>query len=222
MPTSWRELSISITCTAIPKVGETNPGTVLPSFCPERHIQSDKSFCIGLDRPLVESPEDAELFWSNLHDFLRLQSFAHKTKKWPPKHAFDHGGAAEHQQRAESIAKLLDIESAYQDATAGLPSWITTPKTRYLDENGELIDRRKYCPLGCRHKRKKHRLTRRKCGRELEVQRLIIEEQLRRRELFKYWLACKTEGKVCCQSMSDCPLRLSEQELKKKYATFIT
>jgi hypothetical protein len=59
-------------------VGETIAGQMLPRACPERHIKSDATFCLGLRAgENVDTPEDAANWWGKLHVFLTCQDTAH-------------------------------------------------------------------------------------------------------------------------------------------------
>ena len=76
--TPWTEggLSLRIFGDPKPRVSEDIPGTALPARCPERHIQWDKSFCLGLRYMDVRSQSDAAQWWEQLRQFS-------SAKAWP-------------------------------------------------------------------------------------------------------------------------------------------
>lgn len=86
-------------------------GGQLPSFCPDRHINSDGSFCLGwgpTSPSTVADPASAERWWIMVIRFLRLQVTADETRKWiNGNNDWAHGDAAEHQARAEAAAEAL-------------------------------------------------------------------------------------------------------------------
>ena len=60
-------------------VREESPGTKFPARCPERHIQRDQTFCLGLHTLEVVSDETAIQWWEQLRQYLCCQSIAEKT-----------------------------------------------------------------------------------------------------------------------------------------------
>lgn len=81
----------------------------IPSFCPERHINSDGTFCLGWSESghdPISSSEDAHRWWSTILQFLRLQIRSERLKRWPGQE-WAHGDAALHQHRAEELCKSL-------------------------------------------------------------------------------------------------------------------
>lgn len=81
----------------------------LPDFCPQLHINSDGTFCLGWDGEIngkITDQASAQAWWQRLHNFLRLQERAKIKKTWPSKE-WAHGQAAPYQQKAEHIANLL-------------------------------------------------------------------------------------------------------------------
>lgn len=191
-----------------PSVGELRPGTALPARCPERHIQHDQTFCVGLRPITITTTREANDWWRQLEQYLRCQGAAQSTHVWPPNHALDHGGAGIHHERALKIAAELEITEEYLSARLDEPSWITSRDIRLLDKRDRPINGRAPCPRGCRVKgRPAHAVLRRNCPRRSKLLALVIEERKRRHELKRYWDFVKTQGVVCCGTMRDCPLR---------------
>ncbi|MGN6424292.1 MAG: E2 domain-containing protein [Asticcacaulis sp.] len=83
--TIWVSSGISLTITGKVTsiaVTETTPGMILPSFCPERHINGDSSFCLGLKPVRPDDPNSAALWWLHLLQYLQCQSTAAKVGIW--------------------------------------------------------------------------------------------------------------------------------------------
>jgi hypothetical protein len=58
------------------KVFERITKKTLPEFCPERHINDDGSFCLGLRAGEGITEETARAWWAKLHAFLLCQETA--------------------------------------------------------------------------------------------------------------------------------------------------
>jgi hypothetical protein len=85
---------------------------LLPSFCPERHINHDGTFCLGWGddaAPAVVDVDSAEVWWGLVLDFLRLQMRAARARKWTGP-GWAHGSAAVHQLAAEKAAEKLGAD----------------------------------------------------------------------------------------------------------------
>jgi len=207
---AWEEsgLELVVRGKPVPIVAERVPGTDLPARCPERHVQGDRTFCVGLDRPAVGGRDDAGLWWEHLRQYVLCQSVAKATGVWPPNHALDHGDAGGHHRNALEIASRLGIEDEYIAAYQDEPSWITDPDLRLLGRKDEPINGREPCPRGCRVRgRPTVPKIRRKCRWRADLLRLVIEERKRRVELVRYWESVRKAGIVCCRTMRSCPLR---------------
>ncbi|MGC1271581.1 MAG: E2 domain-containing protein [Croceibacterium sp.] len=192
-----------------PKVCEDVPGTKLPTRCPERHIQDDQTFCLGLHHLQVRSMEQATQWWEQLRQYLICQRAAQQTGIWPPAHALDHGDAGIHHERALAIAKQAGITDEYASARLGEPSWITNPSFHFVDKRGQLINGRALCPRGCL-KRGRGRLSpalRIDCSRRKLLGELIDRERRRQVALAEYWKTMIASGQGCCRTMRNCPLR---------------
>jgi hypothetical protein len=85
----------------------------LPSFCPERHINSDGSFCLywsGDQNLEVVDAASATAWWETLHEFLKIQERAENKRKWPVEIGWAHGEAAIYQKKAEDAAAKIGTE----------------------------------------------------------------------------------------------------------------
>lgn len=86
-------------------------GTHLPSFCPDRHINSDRTFCLGWGPTAPSTVVDltsAKEWWATVIRFLARQVIANERRRWiNGPHDWAHGDAAAHQSRAETAAEAL-------------------------------------------------------------------------------------------------------------------
>lgn len=105
----------------VPKVREDPARSQrLPAFCPERHINDDRTLCLfwhgGEDAVAVRDLDTARAWWSAMIQNLERQIFAERYRRWPGRPRA-HGDAAFHQARAEAAAgafgasMLRDLES---------------------------------------------------------------------------------------------------------------
>ena len=209
----WMEgLQLHIFGDPKPKVREMVPGTDLPARCPERHIQFDKTFCLGLRYLTVRSASDANNWWTQLHQFIRCQMVAERTRVWPPNQALDHGDAGQHHEKALKLANEAGLDDEYAAARLGEPSWITDPTLHLFDKEGKPINGRALCPRGClrRARGRKVRTLRADCDKRAVIVELAHTEKKRRGALEEYWQHVFGEGIKCCRTMRDC--RLAEHE----------
>lgn len=189
-------------------VREEMPGTKFPARCPERHIQQDQTFCLGIHNLAVTSDETAMQWWEQLRQFIYCQSTAEKTGIWPPAHSLDHGEAGIFHEKAILAARELGIVDEYTAAYIGEPSWITDPDLRFFDKTGKPINGRAPCPMGCRHQsRRRWPVLRKDCKRRTLVLELVQSEQKRKACLAEYWAKARANGEVCCGRMRNCGLR---------------
>lgn len=105
-------------------VRETVCGARLPCTCPERHINYDGSFCLGLDRPAIETEADVERFWNGLRAYLLAQQFAERNKRWPTGRGLSHGEAAYRQLDAEKAAERAGLSAVYNIAIEHREGWL--------------------------------------------------------------------------------------------------
>lgn len=189
------------------RVGEVIRGAALPAFCPERHINPDGSFCLGLRAgEAVVDADSAEIWWDYLHRFLELQRVASNTGLWPDPESLDHGDAGEHHAAALLAARDLGIEEEYELARMGEPSWMTEPLPRTDAAGRRVLNGRAPCPRGCTHAGGRPWL-RRACARSASVTGLLHHERLRRKELAAFWRRIADSGLPCCGTMAACPMR---------------
>jgi hypothetical protein len=151
----------------------------LPCACPERHINSDGSFCLGPEHARIDTVASAEKWWAELAGYLELQLRADETGSWSREYAWPHGDAAAAQERLEA-------------ARRGLPASVATTRVR---RDGLLVGRRLRCPCG-----KKRQL--RRCHEKAILSLMALEAQVAREEA-AFW---KTWSRPCCRTMASCPL----------------
>jgi len=86
-------------------------GNNLPRFCPDRHINSDGSFCLGWgdNNPnAIDGVDAAQIWWSTLVRYLAHQVSATKSRRWPGRqNDRAHGDAAKYQASAEVAASRI-------------------------------------------------------------------------------------------------------------------
>ncbi|MBD8548270.1 hypothetical protein IFT82_16205 [Sphingomonas sp. CFBP 8760] len=166
-------------------VAEAVPGSLLPRSCPERHVNSDGSFCLGLE-PFGCTVDQVDDFWAKLRSYLLCQQFADVRGLWPTGRWLSHGEAAHHQLAAEAAAERAGLARRYREALEfGI---------------GRLAG-----PLpagGCSRRPPERRSSRRLALEEL------VDAEIRRREaevafadLYLNW------GPRCCRTMRVCPIR---------------
>ncbi len=90
------------------KVREIN--NQFPDFCPNRHINRNGYFCLGLDEDLKELSIDE--WFVIVKDFLKAQLIVEKRRSWPKAFKeWSHGHAAIYQRKVEEILGGLNISS---------------------------------------------------------------------------------------------------------------
>ena len=194
-PWTTRPLDLMILSASCPVVRETQPGTRFPAFCPDRHIQGDRTFCVGLRRRPVDSLRRAREWWADLDQYLACQAIAEATRLWPPQNALDHGQAGLYHQRALKLAERLGIIDTYLDAYFDQPSWITSTGLTKLGERkvrltGPVIARAPAVKGGRK-------------GRLLLLE-LVMVERARRKALKAYKAVIANGNQPCCGAMRDC------------------
>lgn len=191
-----------------PIVSESKPGTLFPARCPERHIETGGSFCLGLDRPAVDDEQTATEWWEALRHHLMCQRMAHRTGIWPEAFALDHGDAGIWHKKALELAESLELEEEYAAAHAEEASWITGAQFKLEHNDGRPINGRAPCHLGCTW-RKRGRMVPRlrvECDRREQILELVAIEKKRREELAEYWRSVRRAGTTCCGTMRNCEL----------------
>lgn len=162
---------------------EAVPGTSIPAFCPDRHLNGDETFCLGLER-FDQSEAGFEDFWAKLRSYLLCQQYADRHGVWPTGRGLSHGDAAHAQIEAESHAEAANLARSYRRALEFGTGRLA----------GDLIG------LGTRLANDE------KPGRAA-LRRLIFAELERRRQdaLFLDWVLSR--GLPCCGTMKHCPVK---------------
>lgn len=194
-------------------VSEREIGNTLPACCPERHINPDGSFCIGLRAGEGITAKTAPAWWDKLHVFLLCQETAAETGFWPSEAQLSHGEAGEMQLAAEDAADQLGLRAAYREAVAFDTGLIASGLRKINANTGALRNGRSACI--CRRTDRHGRvLLRRDCHRG-GVGCPIVLENRRRAMVDRYWRGLR--GQVtCCATMQECPLRNIADKGRKK------
>ncbi|MBS0234246.1 MAG: hypothetical protein JSR99_12270 [Proteobacteria bacterium] len=194
-------------------VGVGESGTkVLPKFCPDRHINSDGTFCLGYPAPQVSTTDEAVVWWGLLKDYIELQRVASRTGRWPPKRWLSHGDAGgSFHIKALETAKRLGIEEDYYRNLQGEAVWFTDPWLRLDRTKTRLVNGRSPCPMGCRDRRG-YPILRRNCLHKDDVVTLVRSEALRRKGEAAFWAKMRSEGVKCCGTMKTCPLKIDGKD----------
>ncbi len=188
------------------KVFEAIPGTRLPPACPERHINYDGSFCVGLNEgKQITNAVEAEKWWVLLGDYLRFQQAAEKYRRWPPGHWLSHGKAALAHLELEKIASQVGWEDEVFSAIEFRQGWLSRNLPRVRRSSDMLVNQRAPCPRGCASKGKA--ILRRNCPNRAVVFRLVKAELDRRDYENLFVEEFKQEGFQCCGTMAKCPFR---------------
>lgn len=178
------------------------PSNLLPSSCPERHINEDTSFCLGYEagRQVIDADTGGQ-WWEKLRSFLLCQDTATSTGHWPDYAALAHGAAAFFQMEGEAAARQLDKLEDFKSAMHG-GGWVSDNVWQVMDDGKRLLNGRMLCICG-RIDRRGRRKLRRECRKANEPCLVILEAQRRDAEE-DFWILRK--GKPCCGTMETCPL----------------
>lgn len=195
--------------------------TLLPAFCPERHINADGSFCLywrAVDDIVIDGPDSALAWWETLVRFLQLQTRAARRRRWPDGRVRAHGAAAIHQFRAERAAERLgdQLSTDMQDgrlSVAMCGSGAEGPAIRVLRDGQRIyatwlrsrrvvnLRRPCVCPAGGEPRPRAIR----SCGDHAAVAvTLALELHSMAEQERRFWKVF--EGHPCCGTMKDCPL----------------
>lgn len=183
------------------KVFERVSGKMLPTSCPDRHINDDGSFCLGLRAGEGIARETAEAWWRKLHGFLLCQETAAESGLWPAGAQISHGEAGEIELRAEAAADTLGLLHAYREAVEFDIGPIAASLFKINRATGLLRNGRSACLCGRKDKRN-NTLLRRDCHR---LSCPIVLEHERRAAAERFWRSM--QGRPCCGTMRECPLK---------------
>ncbi|BDA84305.1 hypothetical protein Sa4125_18470 [Aureimonas sp. SA4125] len=200
----------------------------LPAYCPERHLNSDGSFCLhwAEEEPLgFGTEDDIMLWWGKLLAFLRRQIAVDSLRRWPGKSdARAHGPeAARGQASAERAATALGkrFTSAMDEGR------LSTKRSRVAGNKRVrlFLDGRRLTSVDVKTKSVLTLRSRCPCDRQggrplpivacadhaaalatlaLSLERWAAAE----RKFFEFAASC---GHECCGSVDGCPLPLPEQ-----------
>lgn len=190
------------------KVVEAGTRNLLPTACPERHVNRNGSFCLGLDvGKNVHDLETANSWWKCLLDYLVCQDFADSQRRWPPDMWLSHGTAAEAHVVAEKQAEKIGLKPAYRQAIEHNEGWLAGALPRVQKSAFRLCNGRMRCPEQCADKWGRP-IFRRDCKKNEGIARLITLENIRRKRSDEFVAQFKNDGFVCCGTMDDCPFRV--------------
>jgi hypothetical protein len=199
----------------------------LPTFCLERHINPDGTFCLYFNSGAQLNDADAAIsWWSSLGTFLSNQLYAEKRSVWPLEAGLSHGDAAREQLAMEELAAPLGWKDDIWRAMFRGRGWMAEQLPRVSKQIDRVLNARAPCPRGCTWK---HRLLRQKscvsatcysdCGKKHKpvpraqcpnrylVEALVLREHRRQKIEAEIVNKLVQEGKRCCGTMKRCPLR---------------
>lgn len=201
-------------------VREKSPN-YLPSFCPERHINRDGTFCLNYSEAnvLTISNESSAVKWlETLYKFLILQERARTKRKWPNQRVWAHGEAAHYQLRAFKAATSLNTSIA--EATA--ENLVTIARKRSIGRSilevrssdipvyrvwefkGRVINQKQSCFCGTSGNKRPKKL--RNCGSHSKnAYDLAMALRDWENAEAQYWREMK--GSSCCETCDVCPLK---------------
>jgi hypothetical protein len=194
----------------------------LPSFCPERHINHDGTFCLGYQvvTSLEVTDEATATVWvETLYKYLTLQERAKVKRRWPNDDAWAHGNSARFQLMALTAAQKIneELSSALLSKKLHVKSRRSTfrpiLKVFFEDKhiysvwesNKKVINLKKRCFCGTSKLKLPKRL--RRCGSHAtQASNLAFALRDWENEEKRYWNALK--GSTCCETCDSCPLKL--------------
>ncbi|CAN7145644.1 hypothetical protein LJR267_000013 [Paraburkholderia hospita] len=195
----------------------------LPAFCPERHINSNGSFCLYWqehDAMGVADTAAAHRWWQTLREFLLLQERVAKLRRWPGD-GWAHGSAAHHQNEAETAAAALGrpMSEALQENRLLVKAGPKVPHPNgptlrvYLDgvhiytvwrKMGRITNKQQPCI--CARKKIGRRNKFRSCGdHALQAARFATSMLEWKEAEAAFWDVFRDA--TCCGTCDDCPLR---------------
>lgn len=201
---------------------------LLPSFCPERHINPGGSFCLyweGSQQLDVVDEASAKVWMETLIQFLRLQERAAQIRRWPTRKAWAHGDAAKPQLQAMEAAAslgesfLAKLESGCLSITARARTGRNPDSTLEVMQDGVhlfsiwksrrmLINRRRKCFCGTSGSRRPKRIGR--CKNHAEAAEILALALLAWETADEqFWKSLR--GSQCCGTCDGCPLAKPEK-----------
>ena len=207
-------------------IAEVNDQSQFPTFCPERHINPDATFCISLGstEPLAGA-HASSVWWEYLRMFLLHQKYAEKHGVWPLEGGLCHGDAARFQEKMEKLAAPLGWKEEILVGIFRNKGWLANSLPRASQRLERLPNARTPCPRGCtRHADASHsivcrpvdvelsRITadnpilRAECPNRSTLERIEFLEHRRRKAQDDFIKEISKEAPVCCGTMKNCPL----------------
>lgn len=195
----------------------------LPAFCPERHINSDGTFCLNYSpvRSLrIEDEGSARVWMETVYKFLKLQERARLQRKWPNDKVWAHGGAAQHQFRAQAAASVLGdkIESAQLSLQLTVRRRHSKGRAvlelihhgeclyRVWESKRKVANQSRRCLCGSSGRQRPKKL--RKCADHgVQAATLVVALYEWGREEKYYWDTMRSN--VCCETCDACPLAVN-------------
>lgn len=192
----------------------------LPSFCPERHINYDGTFCLyypAANRLTVTDESSAVAWLETVYKYLKLQERARMLRKWPNSDAWAHGGAANHQLRALTAAAALKGDIAAALAENELQLKRRQSKGRGIleirlrgahfysvwESHKRVINQKQRCFCGTSGPRRPKKL--RRCGLHArQASELALALRDWQDEERRYWKSMQNQ--TCCGTCDSCPL----------------
>jgi hypothetical protein len=193
----------------------------LPSFCPQLHINSDNTFCLGWKEDTnlnIIDEETAQTWWLQLHKFLRLQERARLKKVWPTQQ-WAHGRAVYHQNKAEQIALLLGSDFVQDLDKNFFHTKLLKRKSKYaplialyrqenliyiVSKSGKRVMNKKQACVCQKGDIKRHRRLKSCSNHAVLAAEFALAIYEWKKEEEKFWEAFK--GHKCCGLMDGCQL----------------
>jgi hypothetical protein len=195
--------------------------TLLPPFCPNRHINHNGSFCLfwrAVDNIEITGRDTAHDWLETLVRFLQLQFRAARLRRWPDGRGRAHSFAVIHQHRAEAAAARLGepfatdiLEGRLTISQKGGSGEGTAVRVlrdgrrvfSVWERSRRVVNQRQpcLCPAGARRRP----IVLKSCGDHataaadlaMEMNEMVIAEK-------RFWASI--QGSPCCGTIDDCPL----------------
>lgn len=199
-----RPYSLLLTLNSQGKIAARENGSAeLPSFCPQRHINEDGSFCLGFRAGTISDKPGCAKWWDKLQVFLLCQEVASAMGEWPEGMQLSHGAAGEIELEAEEVADSLGLQDIYEEAVRHGSGPIAYFAKRA--KAGRLLNGRAACVCGRVGRRNRLQL-RRECWAQQQPCLPVLERERQEAEI-RFWADLSQRNKSCCHTMAHCPLR---------------